>query len=140
MLAGGFARAWDRICFGSISMTDQPGDVGRSHARDAQRSESAPRVDLSAIDPRVEPAAFDAIVRSITADALAARAGTRASPTAMLGRRSLALLVPWTRPALAAAAVIAAIALPTLTLLHRPMPAPAVRLVESAGIPASIAD
>ena len=66
-----------------------------------------PAVDLSALDPRRDPARMDAAVRSITREALARRAARR--QPAVLGE-----LAGMLRPVLAAAAVIALIAVPTL--------------------------
>ena len=64
-------------------------------------------VDLSAFDPRRDPARMDAAVRSITREALAGRAARRRP--ALLGE-----LAGMLRPVLAAAAIIALIAGATL--------------------------
>jgi hypothetical protein len=78
------------------------------------------RLDLSALDPTRHPIAFDATVRSIVAAAAARRAMVRLH-----------------RTALAAAAVIAMVALPTLILLDPPRSS--ATLAESSGIPRPIA-
>lgn len=76
-----------------------------------------PAVDLSALDPRRDAARMDAAVSSITREALARRAARRRP--AVLGE-----LAGMLRPVLAAAAVIALIAMPTLWRV-RPAASPA---------------
>jgi hypothetical protein len=95
-------------------------------------------IDLSSLGPHRDGAAFDAIVRSIATDAIAERRHQRSV---------LAPLVAWSRPALAAAAVVLVVAGSTLALVHPPSPmesvagaeaAPPGSLAESAGIPGSL--
>jgi len=65
-------------------------------------------IDLSPLDP-TRSSRFDAIASGITRDAMAARARRGAAPPDLL-----AALAAWTRPALVAAAVVLAVAIPVL--------------------------
>jgi hypothetical protein len=73
--------------------------------------------DLSPLDPLRDPAAFDDIVRAIVHDGFDARA-----------HALFTVLDGWTRPALAAAAVVIALSLPAVWR------APTPRLVTTAEI------
>jgi hypothetical protein len=105
-------------------------------------------IDLSPLDP-TRSARFDAIASAITRDATAARARRRSVPPDLVAE-----LAGWTRPALVAAAVVLAIAIPTLARSHRRpqgwvaqfssvasatdvmgIPQPLVELIRSAEIP-----
>jgi|SRR5215831_2526542 len=70
-------------------------------------------IDLSPLDP-TRSSRFDAIASGITRDAMAARARRGAAPPDLL-----AALAAWTRPALVAAAVVLAVAIPMLARSHQ---------------------
>jgi len=70
-------------------------------------------IDLSPLDP-TRSARFDAIASAIAQDAMTARTSRRAAAPDLLAE-----LAAWTRPALAAAAVVLAVAIPTLARLHQ---------------------
>jgi len=84
-------------------------------------------LDLSPLDPTRDRVAFDARVAAIARDAVqVAHAGRDTTP--------LTMLAAWTRPALAAAAALVALALPPL-LRDRPLPARAISTAEILGVP-----
>jgi hypothetical protein len=90
-------------------------------------------VDLSALDPTRDDAQFDAMATQLAERAIAARQATSSGV--------LAELVSWTRPALAAAALIAAVS--ALTLSRMATDAGRSRQPTSAdalGIPSRVAD
>ena len=92
-----------------------------------------PPVDLRALDPARDSAHLVALVGAITADAMAARraAAERAGV--------LAELAGWSRPALAAAALVLAVSLPTLWRARaHPAPAP-LPSTDTMGIPRELA-
>ena len=91
------------------------------------------RVDLSPLDPRGDPPRFDRLVRAIVQDAHV-DAQRRSTATAILVE-----LARWTRPALAAAAVVAIAAAGTL-MYRRPQPSPRDAGLDEAGIPVAIAE
>src|SRR5215475_2469938 len=70
-------------------------------------------IDLSPLDP-TRSARFDAIASAITQSAMAARARRGAAPPDLLSE-----LAAWTRPALVAAAVVLAVAIPVLARSHQ---------------------
>ena len=70
-------------------------------------------IDLSPLDPARDAARFDAVTRSVARDAMAARA-RRHMPNERAGAGVVRALVAWSVPALVAAAVILAVALPTV--------------------------
>jgi anti-sigma factor RsiW len=70
-------------------------------------------IDLSPLDPSRDAAHFDAVTRSIAHDAMAARA-RRQMPNERTEAGIIRALVAWSVPALVAAAVILAVALPTV--------------------------
>lgn len=93
------------------------------------------RVDLSPLDPTTDRLRYERLVRRIVDAAgpeLARRAG-EAGPLAVLGE--------WARPALTAAAIIAALALGALMATARGGgSAPPDTLVDALGVPAPAAD
>lgn len=70
-------------------------------------------IDLSPLDP-TRTARFDEIASAITRDATAARARRRSTPPDLVAE-----LAGWTRPALVAAAVVLAVAIPMLARSHQ---------------------
>jgi hypothetical protein len=70
-------------------------------------------IDLSPLDPTRDAARFRAITDAITRDAMSARARLRASPPDLFAE-----LTGWARPALLAAAIVLAVAIPTLARSH----------------------
>jgi hypothetical protein len=66
-------------------------------------------IDLSALDPTRNTARFNAVAARISREAMNARARRLASPPSVLVD-----LVAWARPALVAAAIVLAVAIPTL--------------------------
>jgi len=95
------------------------------------------RVDLSPLDPTLDRAGVDARIATITRDAMAARARL------VVERPDIFVaLTTWARPALLAAGLILAVAVPALTRL-RAGEHNAVTLVSAAdalGIPAQVSD
>src|SRR5437868_5115670 len=83
--------------------------------------------DLSPLDPTRDHSAFDARVAAIVREAAHVARDGRDST-------SVAMLAAWTRPALAAAAALVALALPPL-IRHRPEPARAISTAEILGVP-----
>ena len=92
------------------------------------------RVDLTPLDPAGDRLGYERLVRRImdAAEPELARRAREAGP--------LALLATWARPALTAAAVIAALALGVLTALERNGTQPAESMVDALGVPAPAAD
>ena len=70
-------------------------------------------IDLSPLDPARDAARFDAITRSVARDAMAART-RRPMHDERAGAGIVHALVAWSVPALVAAAVVLAIAVPTV--------------------------
>ena len=91
-----------------------------------------PPVDLRPLDPMRDSARLDALVGAISAHAMAARR-TATERSGVLGE-----LAGWSRPALAAAALVLAVALPTLwrSRAHTPVASPAT---DTMGIPRELA-
>ena len=92
------------------------------------------RVDLSPLDPSNDRLRYERLVRRIVEAAgpeLARRAG-EAGPLALLGA--------WARPALTAAAVIAALALGALAGTDRGGSPPPTTVVDALGVPSPAAD
>jgi hypothetical protein len=95
------------------------------------------QLDLSALDRFADPARLDAAVRGVMASSapMLARRGA--------GRPMLSLLAVWARPALAAAAVVAAV---SVTSLVAPMgrastpSAPPVSVAEALSLPSPVSD
>jgi hypothetical protein len=83
-------------------------------------------LDLSPLDPARDRSAFDARVAAIVREAVHVAPGRDSTP--------LAMLAAWTRPALAAAAALVALALPSL-IRQRPQPARAISTAEILGVP-----
>jgi hypothetical protein len=92
------------------------------------------RVDLSPLDPMEDRVRYERLVRRIldAADPELVRR-TREAGT-------LALVAGWARPALAAAAIIAALALGGLGAMHRQAAQPADSMADALGVPAPAAD
>jgi hypothetical protein len=89
-------------------------------------------IDLSPLDPRSDPARFDRMVRGITEAAMAPSA--RPPGAGLLGD-----LLRWSRPALAAAALVALVAGAAL-FSPRPPAVPPDALLEAVGIPAPLGE
>lgn len=92
-------------------------------------------VDLSPLDPRGDPERWERMVAGIMARA--------ALPAAVVIRGPWMALAAWSRPALAAAAAVAALSLVTLRATPRPAeaaPEPAVTVVEALDVPRPMAD
>jgi hypothetical protein len=70
-----------------------------------------PPVDLTAIDPLLDRARFDGLVRTIVGDGMTAR---RAPTVHLRAQGAVAAVARWSMPILAAAAVVVAAAIPTL--------------------------
>lgn len=93
---------------------------------------SEERIDFSALDPTADAARFDGLVRAVRAAGEPELRRLRARPGVMAG------VVAWTRPALAAAAVLAALSVGTLARQPRAaaLPAgPASPVAAGLGIP-----
>lgn len=92
------------------------------------------KIDLSPLDPTTNRRAFDATVRGIAREAMAARRQTRIDAITDIAR--------WTRPVIAAAVLIAAVATLTLVSVGTPPPTggPAELTTDVAGIPQAIVD
>jgi len=93
------------------------------------------RLDLDALRPSSDPARLEARISAITRDAMAARA--RRAPRIGVARA----LATSARPALLAAAIVLAVAIPTLALTYRmqaPTPAP-LPATDALGIPRLLA-
>lgn len=92
-------------------------------------------IDFSSLDPVREFARFDTVAREIARDAMAARARRSSRPLDVLSE-----LAAWTRPALAAAAVVLGVAVSTL-VLYRGAPARSVaNATDVLGIPRELMD
>jgi hypothetical protein len=92
------------------------------------------KCDLSSLDPTRNRARFDAMASRLAADAIAARRARASDP--------LGELVPWMRPALAAALLIAAasaLALVRMSPADR-SPAGGAASADAIGIPPRIAE
>jgi hypothetical protein len=93
------------------------------------------RVDLSALDPTQDRLGYERLVRRVVAAAgpeLARRAA---------GDNPLAMLAAWARPALAAAAVIAVVAIGTLAVTERAgHDEPLGTMADALGVPAPASD
>lgn len=92
------------------------------------------RIDLSPLDPAEDRLGYERLVRRIM-DAAAPELTRRAQAAG-----PLALLATWARPALTAAALIAALALGFLTAIDRTAVEPTESMVEALGVPAPAAD
>ena len=94
------------------------------------------RVDLSALDPTRDQIGYERLVRRILDAAAPELARRRAAAT------PLVQLAAWARPALAAAAVIAAVALGTIVVADRYIGATdaAASIADALGVPAPAAD
>ena len=92
------------------------------------------RMDLSPLDPAGDRLGYERLVRRImdAADPELTRRAEQAGP--------LALLAIWARPALTAAALIAALALGVLTALERDGVEPTESIVDALGVPAPAAE
>lgn len=88
-------------------------------------------LDLSPLDPTRDRAAFDARVLAIARDAAKIARAPESTP--------LSTLASWTRPALAAAAVLIALALPPL-VRGRSQPARPVTTADVLGVPRSLVE
>lgn len=90
-------------------------------------------IDFSALDPTASPATRDRLVAAVMARAEAelARRAAAASPILMLAR--------WARPALATAAMLAAVSLGAMTLLVSPE-SPESPVAAAYEVPSGIAD
>lgn len=87
------------------------------------------RVDLSPLDPAEDRLGYERLVRRIlnAADPELARRARAAGP--------LALVAGWARPAIAAAAIIAAVALGGLTATQRAPVQSSDSMVDALGVP-----
>lgn len=92
-------------------------------------------LDLSSLDATRDNARFDAITASIARDAMIARRARRAAPPDLL-----AGLVAWSRPALAAAAIVLGVALPTLAYSRHAAATRAASADEVIGIPRELTE
>lgn len=94
------------------------------------------RVDLSALDPTRDRIGYERLVRRILEAAAPELARRRATAN------PLVQLAAWARPALAAAAVIALVALGTLavTTRYETVQDPAGSIADALGVPAPAAD
>lgn len=94
------------------------------------------RIDFSSIDP-TQDREFADIAGAIARDAMAARVAA-AAPRSDL----VASLLSWMRPALVAAAIVLAIAIPALERIGRPTSVPPrpVSATEIMGIPRALTD
>jgi hypothetical protein len=95
-------------------------------------------VKLGRLDPARDPVAFDTIVRSITAGAIAARARAGAASAITVRTTVLAAIASWSAPAFAAAAVLLIGAGVAFTMLPTAAAAAPVSFAESAGISRSL--
>jgi len=96
-------------------------------------------IDLSPLDPARDAAHFDAVTRSIVHDAMAARA-RRHIPNERAEAGIVRALVAWSVPALVAAAVILAVALPTVRGAWRSDAVRSVSAAEAMGIPRGLSE
>ena len=93
------------------------------------------RIDLSSLDPTREPR-FSAVAGSIARDAMAARAAR-----AGVGSDVLGSIAAWMRPALLAAGIILAIAIPALARLRAPIaPVERASAMDVLGIPRELTE
>lgn len=94
-------------------------------------------IDFSSLDPTRDATRFGAMTGAITRDAMAARARRAASPPGVLAE-----LVAWSRPALLAAAIVLAVAIPTVAYSPRgaASPAPVASATDVMGIPRRLTD
>ncbi|MBX6365687.1 MAG: hypothetical protein IRZ00_17605 [Gemmatimonadetes bacterium] len=90
--------------------------------------------DLAPLDPREDPERWERMVGSIMAAARPELARRAALPEAGL----MLLLSSWVRPALSAAAALAAMAATVLLLQREPAPAPAATTVNALGYPEAV--
>ena len=92
------------------------------------------RVDLSPLDPAQDRLGYERLVRRIldAADPELARRAREAG--------TLALVAGWARPAVAAAAIIAAVALGGLSAIQRDSAQPTDSMVDALGVPAPAAE
>lgn len=88
-------------------------------------------IDFSSLDPTRDSAAFDALAHALADEAISARRGPRPDAVSELAR--------WTRPALAAALVIAASATLALLSSSRSMMR-SEPTVDAVGIPRAIVE
>lgn len=91
------------------------------------------RLDLSSLDPSLDPARWERVIRGVLRRAepeLARRAAARSS---------LVVVANWARPALAAAVVVVALSAGVLLTLEPSPVAPTVWLAETLGLPPTIA-
>ncbi len=92
-------------------------------------------INLSLLDPTRKPR-FNAMAGAIARDAMAARAARPSSGADMLGS-----IAAWMRPALLAAGIVLAIAIPALARLRAPrVPVERVSAMEVLGIPRELTD
>ncbi len=92
------------------------------------------RLDLSPLDPAGDQLGYERLVRRIL-DAAAPELHRRAASTT-----PLAAVAGWARPALAAAAIIAAMAAGAMFSMTRRAVEPASTMIEAMGVPAPAAD
>ena len=94
-------------------------------------------IDFSLLDPVRDAARFRAITGAIAHDAMKARARRRAAAPDIVAE-----LTAWARPALVAAAIVLAVAIPTLARIGRPAAAsPSVAsATDVMGIPRQLMD
>jgi hypothetical protein len=94
-------------------------------------------IDFSPLDPARDAARFRAVTGAIAQDAMSARARRRAAPADLV-----VALSGWARPALLAAAIVLAVAIPTLVRVGRPASASpsAASATDVMGIPRQLMD
>jgi hypothetical protein len=92
-------------------------------------------IDFSSLDPTRDSARLEALAGAIARDAMAARAhrSTRSSDF-------LSELTAWTRPALAAAAIVLAVAISMLVITRAPATRAVANATDVLGIPPELMD
>jgi hypothetical protein len=92
-------------------------------------------IDFSALDPARDAARFRAITGAIAQDVMSARARRRATAPDLVAE-----LAGWTRPALLAAAIVLAVAIPTVARIGRPSASGSASATDVMGIPHELMD
>jgi hypothetical protein len=122
-------------------MTDEH-DAGHSGRADDHNPIPMPApVKLDLLDPSRDPVRFREMARDIATRAIAERVRNTPERTPVVQRTSaFVALASWSRPALAAAALILTVATATLVLFPARATAAPRSLAESAGLPAPLVD
>jgi hypothetical protein len=99
------------------------------------------RVRLDILDPSRDPVRFQEMARDIATRAIAERVRNTPERTPVVQRTSaFVALASWSRPAIAAAALVLVAATATLVLFPTRVSAAPRSLAESAGLPAPLVD